>query len=107
MIRRPPRSTPLYSSSASDVYKRQIPYLERGERLMPHDFFIEVAWGRALECMGRREDALKRVQRASKIVDNSTVSQWIGLLYGEMGRTQEAGVALQRAVQLGPRDAAA
>lgn len=84
-----------------------IPYLERGERLMPHDFFIEVAWGRVLECMGRREDALKRLQRASKIVDNSTVSQWIGLLYGEMGRTQEAGVALQRAVQLGPRDTAA
>eukprot|EP00826_Nyctotherus_ovalis_P014393 TRINITY_DN14008_c0_g1_i2.p1 TRINITY_DN14008_c0_g1~~TRINITY_DN14008_c0_g1_i2.p1 ORF type:complete len:224 (+),score=64.52 TRINITY_DN14008_c0_g1_i2:22-672(+) len=26
MIRRPPRSTPLYSSAASDVYKRQIQY---------------------------------------------------------------------------------
>src|SRR5665647_1458405 len=26
MIRRPPRSTPLYSSAASDVYKRQGPY---------------------------------------------------------------------------------
>src|SRR5674476_6499 len=25
MIRRPPRSTPLYSSAASDVYKRQVP----------------------------------------------------------------------------------
>ena len=25
MIRRPPRSTPLYSSAASDVYKRQLP----------------------------------------------------------------------------------
>src|SRR5665647_3915231 len=25
MIRRPPRSTPLYSSAASDVYKRQAP----------------------------------------------------------------------------------
>src|SRR5665647_3963963 len=25
MIRRPPRSTPLYSSAASDVYKRQDP----------------------------------------------------------------------------------
>ena len=24
MIRRPPRSTPLYSSAASDVYKRQL-----------------------------------------------------------------------------------
>src|SRR5665647_3992801 len=27
MIRRPPRSTPLYSSAASDVYKRQPIYL--------------------------------------------------------------------------------
>src|SRR5450759_1445524 len=27
MIRRPPRSTPLYSSAASDVYKRQILHL--------------------------------------------------------------------------------
>src|SRR5660398_133052 len=27
MIRRPPRSTPLYSSAASDVYKRQVPGL--------------------------------------------------------------------------------
>eukprot|EP00826_Nyctotherus_ovalis_P003201 TRINITY_DN10646_c0_g4_i2.p1 TRINITY_DN10646_c0_g4~~TRINITY_DN10646_c0_g4_i2.p1 ORF type:complete len:126 (+),score=28.32 TRINITY_DN10646_c0_g4_i2:25-378(+) len=27
MIRRPPRSTPLYSSAASDVYKRQIPII--------------------------------------------------------------------------------
>ena len=26
MIRRPPRSTPLYSSAASDVYKRQCPH---------------------------------------------------------------------------------
>ena len=27
MIRRPPRSTPLYSSAASDVYKRQVSIL--------------------------------------------------------------------------------
>src|SRR5674476_1159215 len=31
MIRRPPKSTPLYSSAASDVYKRQ-PH-RRGDRL--------------------------------------------------------------------------
>src|SRR5660397_138124 len=28
MIRRPPRSTPLYSSAASDVYKRQRPFCQ-------------------------------------------------------------------------------
>src|SRR5660397_50472 len=32
MIRRPPRSTPLYSSAASDVYKRQV-LAARGVRL--------------------------------------------------------------------------
>src|SRR5660397_108005 len=29
MIRRPPRSTPLYSSAASDVYKRQAMYWDK------------------------------------------------------------------------------
>src|SRR5660397_178100 len=33
MIRRPPRSTPLYSSAASDVYKRQTPVLVGGSGL--------------------------------------------------------------------------
>eukprot|EP00826_Nyctotherus_ovalis_P038468 TRINITY_DN3604_c0_g1_i13.p3 TRINITY_DN3604_c0_g1~~TRINITY_DN3604_c0_g1_i13.p3 ORF type:complete len:122 (+),score=42.36 TRINITY_DN3604_c0_g1_i13:29-367(+) len=33
MIRRPPRSTPLYSSAASDVYKRQAVMLHEKEKL--------------------------------------------------------------------------
>ena len=32
MIRRPPRSTPLYSSAASDVYKRQRYYNSLSEQ---------------------------------------------------------------------------
>src|SRR5665647_928102 len=31
MIRRPPRSTPLYSSAASDVYKRQLLYVQTSD----------------------------------------------------------------------------
>src|SRR5674476_1638094 len=34
MIRRPPRSTPLYSSAASDVYKRQV---------LDHDAAVDLA----------------------------------------------------------------
>src|SRR5674476_465498 len=37
MIRRPPRSTPLYSSAASDVYKRQLLY-----RIVVHKFHIAI-----------------------------------------------------------------
>ena len=35
MIRRPPRSTPLYSSAASDVYKRQMIYSLRLRTMAP------------------------------------------------------------------------
>src|SRR5660397_48551 len=40
MIRRPPRSTPLYSSAASDVYKRQLL-----ERLRPSEVSVELVVG--------------------------------------------------------------
>ena len=34
MIRRPPRATPLYSSAASDVYKRQASYRAYADKIM-------------------------------------------------------------------------
>src|SRR5660398_289318 len=42
MIRRPPRSTPLYSSAASDVYKRQVVVIVH---------FVPASGG---NCFGRR-----------------------------------------------------
>eukprot|EP00826_Nyctotherus_ovalis_P059724 TRINITY_DN8332_c0_g1_i9.p1 TRINITY_DN8332_c0_g1~~TRINITY_DN8332_c0_g1_i9.p1 ORF type:complete len:113 (+),score=23.30 TRINITY_DN8332_c0_g1_i9:25-339(+) len=68
MIRRPPRSTPLYSSAASDVYKRQL--LSRLSRLLPliAEAFDEVAYSAAnyiscfdksiLGLLGNRPDRL-------------------------------------------------
>ena len=84
-----------------------IPYLERGEQLMPRDFAIQLAWGKVLECQGKREDALMRLERAADILPNSIVYQLIGLLHSEMGRTELAGVALRKAEQLGPGNSAA
>jgi hypothetical protein len=84
-----------------------IPYLERGEQLMPRDFAIQLAWGKILECQGEHENALKRLERASEILPNSLVYQLIGLLDSEMGRTEEAGAALRKAEQLGPGNSAA
>src|SRR3546814_6445837 len=42
MIRRPPRSTPLYSSAASDVYKRQVSALAHVQLAAPP--FLSLAW---------------------------------------------------------------
>src|SRR5674476_1680015 len=46
MIRRPPRSTPLYSSAASDVYKRQA-HAARDERRGPRTVVDRRAKARA------------------------------------------------------------
>jgi Tfp pilus assembly protein PilF len=63
---------------------------------------VQLAWGRTLECVGRRDEALERLRRAAAIQPCSYVYQLIGLLYGEMGNHNEAGMALQKAVESDP-----
>jgi tetratricopeptide (TPR) repeat protein len=84
-----------------------IPILERGERLMPNDFAIQVAWGKILECQGKREEAIRRLRRAAEILPASSVYQLIGFLYGEMGKIGEAGQAFQEAARIAPDNSAA
>src|SRR5665647_214902 len=43
MIRRPPRSTPLYSSAASDVYKRQVCVIYCGCPFCNNNEFVVVS----------------------------------------------------------------
>jgi tetratricopeptide (TPR) repeat protein len=80
-----------------------IPYLRHAEQALPNDYFVEVAWGRALECLGQKDEALRRLLRAAQIQQSSEVYRLIGLLYGEMGKPDDAGAALRRAVALDPK----
>ena len=50
---------------------------------------------------------MAHLQLAAQIRPCSEVYQWIGLLYGRMGRLPEAGSNLQKAVQLDPHSGAA
>jgi tetratricopeptide (TPR) repeat protein len=79
-----------------------IPPLRRAEHLLPGSYPVEVAWGWTLQCLGQREQAMQRLQSAARIRPNSRVYEWIGLLYGEMNRSEEAGRALHTAVDLDP-----
>src|SRR5260370_35215839 len=74
---------------------------------MRRELAIQLAWGKVLECQGKREDAVKRLERDAEILPNSMVYQLIGLLYSEMGRMEEAGSALRKAEQLAPGNSAA
>jgi tetratricopeptide (TPR) repeat protein len=80
-----------------------LPYLENASRQFPSDYWVELSWGRVLECLGRRDEAMLRLRRAAATAPNSKVYELIGLLYGEMSRSEEAGTALRAAVDLDPK----
>jgi protein O-mannosyl-transferase len=86
---------------------RAIPYLSRAEQMFPGDQTLQISWGRTLECLGRRSEALSRLRRAASIRATSYVYQLIGLLEAEMGNSAEAGAALQKSVELDPGSAGA
>jgi Flp pilus assembly protein TadD len=81
-----------------------LPYLQNAERLMPEDGMVQVGIAKALECLGRRDEALARLQRAAVTMPSTSVFQWMGLLQGAMGHSAEAGAALKKAVEIGPEN---
>jgi Flp pilus assembly protein TadD len=57
--------------------------------------------------LGRLEDAMAHLQFAARLRQEAEVFEWIGLVYGQMGRFGEAGVNLRKAVELAPQSATA
>jgi Flp pilus assembly protein TadD len=84
-----------------------IPHLERADRLFRRNYSLQMAWAWALECMGEREKAMQRLRAAAEIRPSSRVYEQMGLLYGEMGQSTDAGRALQTAVDLDATSASA
>jgi hypothetical protein len=77
-------------------------YLQRAERRLPDNYYVNASWGRTLACLGHFDQALRRLQAAARIQPCSQVFEWMGLVYGQMGLQDQAGQALQKAVELGP-----
>jgi tetratricopeptide (TPR) repeat protein len=101
------RNARPYWQVAEDMVRKHrcdaaIPYLRRGEQLMPNEYGIHVGWAKVLECSGRKDEALQRLEHAVRLQPSSPVYQWLGLLYGASGRLTDAGAALEKAVQLEP-----
>jgi tetratricopeptide (TPR) repeat protein len=80
-----------------------IPYLEQADRYRPDDSHVLMAWAEDLECLGQKENAAAKLERATVVKPESYPFELLGLLYGEMGRVSEAKRALDQAVLLGPK----
>ena len=83
------------------------PYLVRAERRLPNSYYVSVAWGRTLACLGYFDQAVNRFETAAKLKPTSQVYQWLGLAYAEIGRPAAAGGALKTAVELDPQSSTA
>ena len=77
-------------------------YLDRAEHKLPNNYYVNAAWGRTLACLGHFDQAVERLQTASRLQPCTQAYEWLGLVYGQMGHQDLAGIALKRAVQLGP-----
>ena len=77
-------------------------YLERAERRLPDNYYVNAAWGRTLACLGHFDQAIRRLQEAARLRPCSQAYEWMGLVYGQMGWLDQAGTALKKAVELGP-----
>jgi tetratricopeptide (TPR) repeat protein len=84
-----------------------LPYLDRAERILPKNYFVHAIRGRALACLGRSEEGLAHLRLAAQIRPCSEVYEWMGLVYGQMGSSAEAGANLRKAVELDPASATA
>ena len=83
------------------------PYLVRAERRLPKNYYVNVAWGRTLACLGDFNQAVNRFETAARLKSSSQVYQYLGLAYAEIGRPEAAREALQKAVVLDPQSAPA
>ncbi len=82
-------------------------YLERAERTLPSNYYVNAGWGRTLACLGHFDEAIKRLEAAARLQPCSQVYEWMGLVYGQMGLLEQSGIVLQRAVELGPNSESA
>jgi len=90
-----------------DRCDQAVPYLARAERILPNSYFVKASWGRTLACLGRPQQALLVLQQAAAIRPCSQVYEWIGLVYGGMGKLTEARDAIRKSVEMDPQSAEA
>jgi len=76
---------------------------ERASQLAVVDAPLLLDWGLALDCAGRAQDALDRLNSAASMEPTAHVYAQIGMVYGKQRKWQESLQALQKAEQIDPR----
>jgi Tfp pilus assembly protein PilF len=76
---------------------------EAASRLEHPAFDLWVDWGLALDCAGRWQDAVAKLQQASMLERSAHIQSQIGMVYAKQSKWQEALAALEQAEKIDPR----
>ena len=82
--------------------QQTVPYLELADHHHSEDPFVLFSWAETFECLGQKEKAKDKLERATVVAPRSSAFELLGLLYGEMGQMSKAKTALDKAVLLAP-----
>lgn len=75
----------------------------KAAKLEPPDIRLLTNWALALECAGKPEEALARLQEAVKIEPSAHLHSTIGMIHAKQGRYSQALAALAEAQKLDPQ----
>lgn len=77
-------------------------HYETASKLAPVEPRLLVDWALALDCAGRPEDALAKLNDAAKVQPDAHVWSLIGMVHGKQGHREQAMEAVNRAIRLDP-----
>ncbi|MBZ5635712.1 MAG: tetratricopeptide repeat protein [Acidobacteriia bacterium] len=98
-----PRFQVAYAFSEAGRCPEAAENFEVASQLAPPGFDLLLDWGLALDCAGKWQDALVKLQQASMLERSAHVQSQIGMVYAKHSKWQEALAALDQAETIDPR----
>jgi tetratricopeptide (TPR) repeat protein len=75
---------------------------EIASRLAPPGYDLLVDWANALDCVGRRPEAIEKLHEATRKESDAQAWASLGMIYGEQRQITEALDSLQKAQNINP-----
>jgi tetratricopeptide (TPR) repeat protein len=97
-----PRFQLAYAYYESNNCQQAADNFEIAARMEPPGFNLLVDWGLSLDCAGKPQDALMKLQQAAMLERSAHVQSQIGMVYAKQNKFQEALAALAQAEQIDP-----
>jgi tetratricopeptide (TPR) repeat protein len=70
--------------------------------LAPPDYTLLTDWALALDCSGHADEAIQKLEQATRLENNAHAFALIGMVYGKQGKKEEAFAALAQAERANP-----